>query len=60
VRWSPACEDVSPRAEELPLLSQLSVATVRSDKLVAEAGDSSETQSKGKVRRWKPMPSNGQ
>jgi hypothetical protein len=28
-------------------------------KLVAEAGDSSEAQRKGKVRRWKPLPSNG-
>jgi hypothetical protein len=26
---------------------------------VAEAGDSSGTQSKGNVRRWKPLPSNG-
>jgi hypothetical protein len=27
---------------------------------VAEAGDSSGTQSKGNVRGWKPLPSNGQ
>jgi hypothetical protein len=29
------------------------------EKLVAEAGDSSGTQRKGNVRRWKPLPSNG-
>jgi hypothetical protein len=29
------------------------------EKLVAEAGDSSETQRKGYVRRWKPLASNG-
>jgi hypothetical protein len=28
-------------------------------KLIAEARDSSETQRKGNVRRWKPLPSNG-
>jgi hypothetical protein len=48
VRWPPACEGVIPGAEERLLMSQLSVALVRSDKLVAEAGDSSETQRKGK------------
>jgi hypothetical protein len=39
------------------LLGQLRVAVVRSEKLVAEAGDSSGTQRN--VRRWKPLPSNG-
>jgi hypothetical protein len=39
-------------------LSLLRVAVVRSEKLVAEATDSSETQRKGNVRRWKPLPSN--
>jgi hypothetical protein len=29
------------------------------EKLVAEAGDSSGTQKKGNVRRWKPLPSDG-
>jgi hypothetical protein len=29
------------------------------EKLIAEAGDSSGTQRKGNVRRWKPLPSNG-
>jgi hypothetical protein len=29
------------------------------EKLVAEAGDSSGTQRKGSVLRWKPLPSNG-
>jgi hypothetical protein len=29
------------------------------EKLVAETGDTSGTQSKGNVRRWKPIPSNG-
>jgi hypothetical protein len=46
VRWPPACGDVSPRAEERPRFSQLGVAFVRSEKLVAEAGYSSETQRK--------------
>jgi hypothetical protein len=40
------------------LLSQLRVAVVRSEKLLAEAGDSSGTQRKGKVCSWKPLPSN--
>jgi hypothetical protein len=40
-------------------LSRLRVAAVRSKKLVAEAGDSSGTQRKGNVCRWKPLPSNG-
>jgi hypothetical protein len=29
------------------------------EKLVAETGDSSGTQRKGNVCRWKPLPSNG-
>jgi hypothetical protein len=37
----------------------LRVAVVRSEKLVAEAGDSSENQRKENVRRLKPLPSNG-
>jgi hypothetical protein len=41
------------------LVSQLRVAVVRSEKLVAEAGDSSGTQRKGSVRNWKPLPING-
>jgi hypothetical protein len=44
VSWPPACVDVSPRAEERPLLYNLGVAVVRREKLVAEAGDSSGTQ----------------
>jgi hypothetical protein len=40
-------------------LTLMRVAVVRSEKLVAEAGDSSETQSKENVRLWKPLPSNG-
>jgi hypothetical protein len=47
VRWPPACKDVSPGAEECPLLSHLRAAVVRSEKHVAEAGDSSGTQRKG-------------
>jgi hypothetical protein len=35
------------------------VSVVRSEKLVAEAGESSGTQGKGNVRCWKPLPSNG-
>jgi hypothetical protein len=50
VRWPPACEDVIPGAGECPLFSQSRVAVVRSEKLVAEAGDSSGTQKKGDVR----------
>jgi hypothetical protein len=38
VRWPPACEDVSPEAEEFPLLSQLRVAVMKSEKMLAEAG----------------------
>jgi hypothetical protein len=41
------------------LLSQLRVATVRSEKLVAETRESSGTQRKGNIRRWKPLPRNG-
>jgi hypothetical protein len=41
------------------LLSHLTVAVVKSEKLVAEAGESSETQRKGNVRCWKPIPRNG-
>jgi hypothetical protein len=36
----------------------LRVAVVKSEKLVAEAGDSTGTQRKGNVRFWKPLPSN--
>jgi hypothetical protein len=53
----PACEDVSLGAEEYPLLSQFRVAVVRSEKLVAEAGDSSGTQMKRNVHCWKTLPS---
>jgi hypothetical protein len=31
----------------------------RSEKLIAEAGDSSGTQRKGNFRRWKPLQNNG-
>jgi hypothetical protein len=41
------------------LLGQMRVAVVRSEKLLAEAGESSGTQRKGNVRNWKPLPSNG-
>jgi hypothetical protein len=37
---------------------QLRVAVLRSEKLVAEARDSSGTQRKGNACRWKPLPSN--
>jgi hypothetical protein len=40
-------------------LTQLRDAVVRSEKLVAEAGDSSGVQKKVNVRFWKPLPSNG-
>jgi hypothetical protein len=53
VRRPPACEDVSPRAEERPLLSLLRVVVVGSEKLIAEAAGSSGIQKKGNVRRWK-------
>jgi hypothetical protein len=59
VRWPPAREDVSPGAEERPLLSQLRVAVVRNEKLIAEAGVISETHKEGNVRCWKPLPRNG-
>jgi hypothetical protein len=41
------------------IVYQLRVAVVRSEKLVAEAGDSSGIQRKGNVRRWKQLSSNG-
>jgi hypothetical protein len=44
--------------ESLQADSRLGVAVVRSEKLVAEVGDSSGTQRKGNVLRWKPLPSN--
>jgi hypothetical protein len=37
----------------------LRVAVVRSEKLAAESEESSGTQRKEDVRRWKPLPSNG-
>jgi hypothetical protein len=42
--------------ECIRVLTELRVAAVRSEKLVAE---SLETQRKGIVRSWKPLPSNG-
>jgi hypothetical protein len=42
--------------------SQLSlwrIVVVRTEKLVAEAGESSGTQRKVDVSRWKPLPSEG-
>jgi hypothetical protein len=59
VRWPPACEGMSLGAEERPLLSQLKAAVLRSEKVVAEGGDSSGPQRNGNVSRWKPLPSNG-
>jgi hypothetical protein len=35
------------------------VAVVGNKMLVAETGSNSENKRKGKVRRWKPPPSNG-
>jgi hypothetical protein len=40
-------------------LSKLRAAFLRSEELVAEAGEISETERKENVRRWKPLPSNG-
>jgi hypothetical protein len=40
-------------------LSKLRAAVVRSEKLVTESGETSRTQRKGNVRRWKPLPING-
>jgi hypothetical protein len=37
----------------------LRIAVVRSEKLVAEARDSSGTQKKRNVHHWKMLPSNG-
>jgi hypothetical protein len=37
----------------------MTVAVVRNEKLVAETGDSSGTQRKVNVRRWKPLSRNG-
>jgi hypothetical protein len=41
------------------LLIKFRIAVMRSEKLVAEAEDSSGTWKKRHVRRWKPLPSNG-
>jgi hypothetical protein len=41
--------------ESLQADSQLTFAVVRSEKLVAEIGNSSGTQRKENVRRWKPL-----
>jgi hypothetical protein len=35
------------------------VAVVRSEKLVAKAGDCTGTQRKRNIRNWKPLPGNG-
>jgi hypothetical protein len=40
-------------------LSQLRVTVSKSEKFVVEVNDSSGTQRKGDVRRWKPLQSNG-
>jgi hypothetical protein len=40
------------------LCRQWRFAAMRSEKVVAEAGNSSETQRKGNVCRWKPLSSN--
>jgi hypothetical protein len=43
--------------EGLQAGNQLRVAVVRSEQLVAEAGDSTGTLRKGNVHRWKLLPS---
>jgi hypothetical protein len=59
--WSRAPDGcLTPRQTGRLTVGQLRAAVVRSEKLVAEAGDSSGTQRKGNVRRWKPLPSNSQ
>jgi hypothetical protein len=40
-------------------VDRLRVVAVRSENVVAEVGDSSGTQGKRDVHRWKPLPSNG-
>jgi hypothetical protein len=47
------------RERESEAERQLRVASVRSEKLVAEAGDSSGTQKKGNIHRWKQLSRNG-
>jgi hypothetical protein len=41
----------------LQSVSKLRVTVVRGEKLVTEIGNSSGTQRKGNVCRWKPLPS---
>jgi hypothetical protein len=39
---------------------RLRFAVMRSEKLVAEVGESSGTQRKGEISLWKPLPSTGE
>jgi hypothetical protein len=48
---------VSKSVERESVGRQLRVVVVRSEKMVAEAGDISGTQRKGDIHRWKPLPS---
>jgi hypothetical protein len=52
VRWPSACKDETPGAEELPPLSQLRVAFMGSEKMVAKPEENSGIKRKANVRRW--------
>jgi hypothetical protein len=60
---SPATREHAAMGEAFSVRSvpgcQVIVAVVRSEKMVAEAGDNSATQRKGNICHWKPLPSNG-
>jgi hypothetical protein len=54
VRWPPAWESVRVSRERVCIQA----ISREMQKLIAEAGNSSLTEKKGNVRRWKPLPSN--
>jgi hypothetical protein len=57
VSWAAKLRGCEPWSR--PTSTVESVALVRREELVAEAGDSSGTQRKVYLCLWKPLPSNG-
>jgi hypothetical protein len=55
----PRCYNQNQSAVAVTELLRFSLCELLLLELVDEAGDSSGTQRKGKVRRWKPLPSYG-
>jgi hypothetical protein len=58
-QWSGVSRFVSDQVSELEDCWGSVVVSCCCEKLVDEAGDSSGTQRKRTIRRWKPLPSNG-